>query len=238
MNWSGLVIGIESACILLFVVMLIGSLVTERGKELMFHGFIAGLVGVGLVVFDFGVRFLLLQKPEDAPLWAIILAVFGVFIAIFAAVVCLDAVLEQRSVPLESVGVIDGDYVDVVFDDGGKMTSASTINISSTKRSGFAIRGTAYDPASLQEKGKFDGTGAVSGSDGLCYSYYGHEDITPDHGVCYYRFSKDPQKSITFFGGFVAFGLRTSHRVRGRKIRDRERAEFDRDGANPSSSNT
>jgi hypothetical protein len=48
--------------------------------------------------------------------------------------------------------------------------------------------------------------------------------------VCYYRFSKDPQKSITFFGGFVAFGLRTSHRVRGRKIRDRERAEFDRDG--------
>jgi hypothetical protein len=140
MNWSGLVIGIESACILLFVVMLIGSLVTERGKELMFHGFIAGLVGVGLVVFDFGVRFLLLQKPEDAPLWAIILAVFGVFIAIFVAVVCLDAVLEQRSVPLESVGVIDGDYVDVVFDDGGKMTSASTINISSTKRSGFAIR--------------------------------------------------------------------------------------------------
>jgi hypothetical protein len=220
-------LALESACIVLFLVMFLGSLITETGKELLFHGFIAGLVGVGLATFDIVTRYFL-EDPAHASPWLIILAVFGIFVAIFLAVVCLNSLLEWRSVPLESVGKIDGDYIDAIYDDNGDLTGASVINITSSRKTGFLIRGTSYDAITHKEKGKFDGIGSVSGEDGLCYSYVGHEHLTTDHGVCYYRFSRNA-KNITFFGGFIAFGLRSSHRVQGRKVQKGEQQEFDKD---------
>jgi hypothetical protein len=225
LSWPTLIIFLETAGIVLFLVMYFGSLVAPRGKELLFHGFIAGLVGAGLAVFDLGMRRLIGQEPEHASLWLLTGIVFGVFFVIFIAVVSLEALQENRPVPLEGVGIIDGDYIDVVYTDDGRRSGASVINITSTRRNGFAVRGTAYNHENLLETGKFDGAGSVSGSDGICYYYRGHEQLKTDDGVCYYRFS-DHAGRLTFFGGFMAFGLQASHRVQGRKILKTEEATF------------
>jgi hypothetical protein len=154
------------------------------------------------------------------------LAVFGIFVAIFSAVAGLEALQERRSVPLEDVGTIDGDYVDAVYSEDNKRREGSIINITSTRRNGFVMRGTAFNDKTLKETGKFTGTALVGGADGLCYYYRGHEGPTTDEGVCYYRFSKHGNR-ITFVGGFMAFGLKTtSHRVQGRKVLKEEEHKF------------
>jgi hypothetical protein len=66
-SWLEVLVALESLCILLFFGMYFGSLITTRGKELLFHGFIAGLVGAGLAVFDLMMRHLLGQNPEHTP---------------------------------------------------------------------------------------------------------------------------------------------------------------------------
>jgi hypothetical protein len=228
LSWLKVIISLETMGILLFLGMLFGSLIAPRGKELLFHGFIAGLVGAGLAIFDLGMRYLIGRDTEQASLWLIAAIVFGIFFAIFVAVVSLEALQEGRPVPLKGIGIIDGDYIDAVYAEDGHRSGASMINITSTRRNGFVLRGTAYDHEDLSERGKFDGAGSVSSSDGICYYYRGHEWLTTDDGVCYYRFSHHAG-NITFFGGFMAFGLKASHRVQGRKLLKQEEALFKTD---------
>lgn len=222
-----LMIALETFAIVLFAVMFLGSLIAPRGREILFHGFIAGLVGAGLAIFDLLMRHLIGENPENAALWQLALAVFGIFLAIFIAVVGLQVLQENRSIPMEDLGVIDGEYIDAVYDDSGNRCGCSVITITSAQRSGFTIRGTAYDETPA-EVGKFDGAGSISSTDGLCYHYRGHEKLTSDDGVCYYRFSAHGG-TVTFAGGFMAFGLKTSRRVRGRQLSRAERFEMQRD---------
>jgi hypothetical protein len=227
---------VETTGIILGFALAAGYLLNERGREILAHGFTAGMVGVIIAGFEMALQDF--AASTEPLIWAYRIGIIiGVFIVIGLVVIMLEVSIEHRPIRLENIGLIDGDYVDAIYDENGRISRGSLIKITSTRGKGFVITGTSFGVGDAKPVGKFDGSGSVAGSDGIAYYYNGYDFLTTllthDSGICYYRFLRSKSPDLAFIGGFMAFGLGHSHQVFGRKVLTTEDEEFKRDGGVP-----
>jgi hypothetical protein len=204
------------------------------------HSIVTGLVVAGLILFEW-VRQEFAVQFEHYPFVFYALALAVIFAAIFFGIHRaatyfehrVDAALKQQAIPLKRVGVVDGFWLEAVWDENTKQLSqVSLMKIESTAGEGLTLWGSSYDAVDGREVAHFAGTGYLWGDADLIYHYEGVGGIGMSaKGLGYCMFKTDPvnTQNAKFDGAF--FNLRQKGRFvfRGRKIKADEMPQLEDD---------
>ena len=201
----------------------------SRGRELRDHAVIAGLVAAAIVVFE--VRFH--DAVEQKWHWLAFAGLFAVYIAAFFLIWLFDLGLEwvhkRERVRLGKAGIVDGDWIDGIWDgQEGHLIMGSIVNIKSTPGR-FEISGISYRLDGTRVGG-FTGWGVKWEKNILSFAYDGEEatprilrlgritDDRPDFGVGYYKFVPPHAGNANEFSGYFLSTLdRPVRRVQGKR---------------------
>jgi hypothetical protein len=157
---------------------------SERRKEIVHHAVIGGLLAMALGVFHFLSEGLFNDIFKNYPV------VLGAFRAhpigfgitslliigfiIFAVIYQLEAhwermqtrleqALKAQPRPIPRVGLVDGHWVDAIWDSEKRLIQGSVIKITSTTEKGFKVNGVSYYADDVEnEVGDFHGEGYLA----------------------------------------------------------------------------
>jgi hypothetical protein len=197
------------------------------------HALIGGAVATGLALFHLFIEEWVAQGPS----WNWLKPALAAGGIVFVGIALLEFILNGMKLRLESIGKVDGLWIDAIYDAEKRLTRGAIIEISSSKATGFIIKGTSYlyereQAPKLEEVGTFDGKGWASSDNSLSYYFTGHEGILEaGQGLCHYIFSAYPASpgKLRLDGVFYSFVGNSVWYVVGRKITKKEMKEFRRD---------
>ncbi|HZZ10293.1 MAG TPA: hypothetical protein VFE79_06340 [Paraburkholderia sp.] len=163
------------------------------------------------------------------------------FLAAFVVELMLDGIADyinrKRRLKVQGVDLVDGEWIDVIREEGGKtITEMSVIRIETSRAEGFRISGATYDVRDLHEPiGEFYTVRSIATEKGVLFEYGGHERKKASdgkqamhHGSCSYTFSSPPSNppEKRFIGAFFAHEEAYVRTVQGRQIRKAEQKAF------------
>jgi hypothetical protein len=207
----------------------------DRGlaHSVLEHAIVTGLLVAGLTVFEW-VRQSYPGEFQKYPFvfYAVALAfvftviVFGIYNVSRYFESRLEAAMRGQPIPVRRLGVVDGIWLEVIWDGRTKRRAeVSIVKIESTAGEGFSLWGRSYDDDHISEVGHFAGTGYLRGDADLVYHYEGAGSIgTNDKGVGYCTFQQDPihPDEAKFDGAFLKLGGNTHRYFHGRKVGQNE----------------
>jgi hypothetical protein len=204
------------------------------------HSIITGLVVAGLILFEW-IRQSFESQFEHYPFvfyaGALILIFAAIFFGIHRAATYfehrVDAALKQQAIPLKRVGVVDGYWLEAVWDENTRQLSqVSLMKIESTGGEGMTLWGSSYDAVDGREVAHFAGTGYLWGDADLIYHYEGVGGIGMSaKGLGYCIFKTDPvnPQNAKFDGAFFNLRQKGHFVFRGRRIRPDEMPQLEDD---------
>jgi len=138
----------------------------------------------------------------------------------------------RRKLKLADVGVVDGKWIGIVRENGGKkVTQMSVLTIETSQDDGFVISGESYLAHDLVHvMGTFWMTSSLATERGVLYEYEGDEYREGEgkvrhHGSCYFIFHQTTDDK-RFEGGLFALEEDNLRRVSGRQIKKGEMEKF------------
>lgn len=184
-------------------------------------------------------------RPQASTRWVEIVTLVGLgalaFLIAFLVEYALDAIAEfidkRKRLKVTGVDLVDGDWIDVIREEGGKtITEMSVLKIETSRAEGFRISGSTYDVSDLKVPiGEFYTLRSIATEKGVLFEYGGHErkraadgKQATHHGSCSYTFSSPPSNppEKRFTGAFFALEEEYVRTVQGRQIRKAELKEF------------
>jgi hypothetical protein len=216
---------------------------SQQDRHIDHEARVAGVVAVAVCLLELSVNEWVHEFYGRSPVWTIV-AGLAVILMLFRVVFLAIRSYERRWHAEEKqrrdlelkrkvnlrVGVVDGVWIDAVWDISTRqLVEGSVLKIESSG-AGFQVEGWAYasrvmagdsDLAHVGSCGHFIGRTQHWHEDGFVYTYKGNKGPTQrDDGAVVYEFSSHGAGHVSVCGMFCGFGLKSAYYVEGKRVSD------------------